>query len=100
MNSKKEILYLSGVISENQMDEAKESDGIKHYMFFSNLKTIVQKCDFLLRMNPNDLDKMIDNGHDWVNDHVSTSKDDIEEVFNWATTRDKKNKNKNTKDKK
>jgi hypothetical protein len=90
MNNKKEILYLSGVISESQMDEAKESDGIKNYMFFRNLKSIVQKCDFLLRMNRNELDKMIDDGHDWVNDHISTSKDDVEEVFNWATTREKK----------
>jgi hypothetical protein len=41
-------------------------------------------------MNPHELDKMIDGGHDWVSDHISTSKDDVEEVFNWATTRGKK----------
>lgn len=58
-------------------------DSIKHYMFFSNLKAIKEKVDELLQMNPNQIDKMIDNGHDWASDHISSSRDDIEEVYNW-----------------
>jgi hypothetical protein len=30
-----------------------------------------------------DVDKIISNGHNWAADHISTSKDDIEEVFNF-----------------
>ena len=84
--NKKEILFLSGLISENQMHED-HHDGLKHYMFFSNLRVIKSRVDSLLTMNPQMLDAMLDDGHDWANDHVATSKDDIEEVFNWATSR-------------
>jgi hypothetical protein len=49
--NKKEILFLSGVISEEQFIESKEKGGLKHYMFFSNLKTIKDKVDIILKMN-------------------------------------------------
>ena len=26
---------------------------------------------------------MIEDGHDWAADHIATSKDDVEEVYNW-----------------
>ena len=56
---------------------------IKHYMFFSNLKSIKEKVDKLLEMDPREVDAMLSDGHDWASDHVSTSRDDIEEVYNW-----------------
>jgi len=28
---------------------------------------------------------MLADGHDWANDHISTSRDDVEEVYNWIT---------------
>lgn len=77
----------------NQKDESRkfsnwlslreDSSEIKHYMFFSNLKNIKEKVDKLLEMDPKKIDEMIKDGHDWASDHIATSKDDVEEVYNW-----------------
>ena len=68
--------------------EVKESlseghEGIENYMFFSNLKTIKNCIDKMMALDPASVDQMLSAGHDWANDHVATSKDDIEEVCNW-----------------
>jgi hypothetical protein len=53
------------------------------YMFFSNLETIIRCSNMLLEMNPEQLDRILNEGHDWASDHIATSKDDIEEVANF-----------------
>lgn len=55
----------------------------KHYMFFSNLKVIKEKVDAMLAMDASQIDTMLADGHDWAVDHIATSKDDVEEVYNW-----------------
>jgi len=62
--------------------EEKHHHGIKHYMFFKNLKTLHRLTHKMLEMNKHQIDQML-HEHDWASDHVATSKDDIEEVFNW-----------------
>lgn len=57
----------------------------KHYMFFSNLKAIKKMAEEMLAMDPAAVDQMIGDGHDWASDHISTSRDDIEEVHNWLS---------------
>lgn len=81
MNNKY-MLYLSGLISENQLHEAKGEE-TKNYMFFSNLKTIKERVDAMLAMDQAKVDALITDGHDWASDHIATSKDDVEEVYNW-----------------
>jgi hypothetical protein len=34
-------------------------------------------------MNPEEIDNLLKNGHDWASDHIATSKDDIQEVAEW-----------------
>ena len=51
-----------------------------HYMFMSNLKTMRKHIDMMLQMDPQQVQQLLDNGHDWAADHIATSKDDIEEV--------------------
>jgi hypothetical protein len=60
----------------------KENHEEGNYMFFSNLETIKRLVDKLLEMNKSEIDTML-NEHDWASDHITTSKDDIEEVFNF-----------------
>lgn len=69
---------------ESKKNWNEDSSEIKHYMFFSNLKVIKDRAEKLLQMDPLELDAMIENGHDWASDHIATSKDDIEEVYNWV----------------
>lgn len=58
-----------------------------YYMFFQNLEQIKKQCEELLMMDKNMIDNILKNGHDWAADHVSTSKDDIEEVYNFITSK-------------
>jgi hypothetical protein len=51
-----------------------------NYMFFGDLKTIKRSVDAMLQMDPQKIDALLTNGHDWAADHIATSKDDIEEV--------------------
>lgn len=60
-----------------------DSADMDHYMFFQNLKTIKNHIDMMMEMDPHEVDELIKNGHDWAEDHIATSKDDIEEVCNW-----------------
>ena len=54
-----------------------------NYMFFGNLKTIKRLVDEMLEMDEAEVDAMLSDGHNWAVDHISTSKDDVEEVFNF-----------------
>ena len=49
-------------------------------MFFGNLKIIKKYVDAMLQMNPDQVQEILSNGHDWAADHIATSKDDVEEV--------------------
>jgi hypothetical protein len=51
-----------------------------NYMFFQNLKDIRDNIDTLLSMDESEVDEILSNGHDWASDHITTAKDDIEEV--------------------
>ena len=55
----------------------------KNYMFFANLKQIARDIDKIMSLDKKQIDEMISNGHDWAGEHVTTAKDDIEEVTNF-----------------
>jgi len=57
-----------------------------NYMFFQNLKTIQHAVTELLQMDPAHVDKLLSNGHAWAVDHITTSADDVEEVYHFITT--------------
>ena len=54
-----------------------------NYMFFSNLEQIKRQCDMMLDMDPNKIDDIIQNGHDWADDHISEAKTNIDQVFDF-----------------
>ena len=57
-------------------------------MFFGNLKTIKRLVDEMLEMDEAKVDAMLSDGHNWAVDHIATSKDDVEEVFNFLAGHD------------
>ena len=63
------------------------NEDLGNYMFFQNLKTIKQMVDELLKLDEKMVDSILSNGHDWAEDHIATSKDDIEEVHNFLMTK-------------
>jgi hypothetical protein len=54
-----------------------------NYMFFSNLKQIKRQCEMMLEMDPSQIDEIIQNGHDWADDHISEAKTNIDQVFDF-----------------
>ena len=54
-----------------------------NYMFFSNLEQIKRQCEMMMDMDPNKLDDIIQNGHDWADDHISEAKTNIDQVFDF-----------------
>ena len=66
---------VSNIIQENQPTE--------NYMFFGNLQQIHRQCEMLMKMDPQELDQIIQNGHDWADDHVSEAKNNMDQVFDF-----------------
>jgi hypothetical protein len=60
----------------------KEHQETQNYMFFGNLKTMKRLIDKMLEMDESKIDEMLKE-HNWALDHIATSKDDVEEVFNF-----------------
>jgi hypothetical protein len=54
-----------------------------YYMFRDNLKQINRQVDLLLNLDEEMIDDTLVNGHDWAADHISTAKEDIEQVYNF-----------------
>jgi hypothetical protein len=57
-----------------------------NYMFKGNLETIKRMIDEMVQMDPMQVDQILSNGHDWAVDHITTSADDIAEVYNFLKT--------------
>lgn len=73
LNESDLMRIVKSVIKENENDEL--------YMIKSSLINIKDRCDDMLEMIENgDLTDM----DEWAKDHITTSRDDIEEVHNWV----------------
>ena len=60
------------------------------YMFFSNLQQMRRQCDLLLDMDPEMVEGILDNGHDWAQDHISEAKNNMDQVFDFLMNESKK----------
>jgi hypothetical protein len=69
-------LLIQKVLKEEEKEQV-------NYMFFSNLEQIKRQCEMMLEMEPAMLDDIIQNGHDWADDHISEAKTNIDQVFDF-----------------
>jgi hypothetical protein len=60
------------------------------YMFFSNLEQMRRQCDMLLELDESMLEEILDNGHDWAQDHISEAKNNMDQVFDFLMNETKK----------
>jgi len=67
---------VKSVVSENE-----EHGG--NYMFFSNLEQIKRQCELLMKLDHNMVNELLNNGHDWADDHISTAKENMDQVFDF-----------------
>jgi hypothetical protein len=55
----------------------------ENYMFFSNLKQMHRQIEFLMEIDPQVIDMILQNGHDWADDHVTEAKTNMDQVFDF-----------------
>jgi len=53
------------------------------YMFFSNLEQMRRQCDLLLDLDHDMVEEILENGHDWAQDHISEAKNNMDQVFDF-----------------
>jgi hypothetical protein len=56
---------------------------LANYMFFSNLQQMKRQIEMMLDMGPEKIDEIIQNGHDWADDHISEAKTNMDQVFDF-----------------
>lgn len=78
-----EILNLVKKVMKEQENE--------RYMFFSNLQQIKRQCELLLDLDSTMIEEILDNGHDWAQDHIATAKESMDQVFDFMMNETKGN---------
>lgn len=58
-----------------------EMDG--RYMFFSNLEQIKRQAELLMELPKDQVQQILENGHDWAQDHIATAKESFDQVFDF-----------------
>jgi hypothetical protein len=61
----------------------------ENYMFFSNLKQMHRQIEFLMQIDPQVIESILQNGHDWADDHITVAKEDIDQVFDFIMNKTK-----------
>lgn len=72
---------ISKVLKEQETDR---------YMFFSNLEQIHRQTGLLLDLDEEELHDILENGHDWAQDHIATAKESIDQVFDFLMNETKR----------
>jgi hypothetical protein len=62
----------------------------QRYMFFSNLEQMRRQCDLLLDLDHNMIESILDDGHDWAQDHIAEAKNNMDQVFDFLMNESKK----------
>ena len=76
---------MNNIILKILREETKNS----RYMFFSNLEQIRRQCDLLLDLNQDEISKILENGHDWAQDHIAEAKNNMDQVFDFLMNESK-----------
>ena len=64
-------------------------DRSSRYMFFSNLEQMRRQCDLLLDLDHDMVESILENGHDWAQDHIAEAKNNMDQVFDFIMNESK-----------
>jgi len=77
-------------ITESQLNKLvkkiineKDYGQIKNYMFFYNLEQLMRQAKLLLELDPMQVEKILMDGHDWADDHITVAKENLDQVFDF-----------------
>ena len=60
-----------------------EEERGNRYMFFSNLEQIHRQTAMLLEMDQEMIENILEDGHDWAQDHIAEAKNNMDQVFDF-----------------
>jgi hypothetical protein len=80
-------MSLNRIIRKVLMEQESKSS---RYMFFSNLQQMRRQCDLLLDLDESMVEGILDNGHDWAQDHIAEAKNNMDQVFDFIMNESKK----------
>lgn len=75
----------------NMEKEAGKDFELTNYMFFQNLNTMKHAIEEIMQMDHKMIDDLLSDDHGWATDHISTSADDVEEVYHFLKYRSEAN---------
>ena len=76
-------MYLDMAKQKGGITESEEHMENDRYMFFSNLEQMERQCGLLLDLDHNEIESILDNGHDWAQDHIAEAKNNLDQVFDF-----------------
>jgi hypothetical protein len=85
LNEKDLSILIKKVLKEQKQETS-------NYMFFSNLEQIKRQAEKLLELDPLMVDDILNNGHDWADDHITEAKSLFDQVFDFLMNESQKHK--------
>ena len=79
----KKIVRLSETQLSKLIKKVINEQESSRYMFFSNLEQMKRQCDILLDMDEEEVSSILENGHDWAQDHIAEAKNNMDQVFDF-----------------
>lgn len=70
-------------MDDDMMSDPTHNKRSDRYMFFSNLEQMRRQCDMLLDMDQDTIESILENGHDWAQDHIAEAKNNMDQVFDF-----------------
>ena len=86
----KRVIRLNETDITNLVKRVLNEQKSARYMFFSNLEQMRRQCDLLLDFDRSMVESILDNGHDWAQDHISEAKNNMDQVFDFMMNESKK----------
>jgi len=86
----KKIVRLSETELSKLIKKVINEQESSRYMFFSNLEQMKRQCEILLDMDEEEISSILENGHDWAQDHIAESKNNMDQVFDFLMNETKR----------
>jgi len=80
-------------MDDDMMSDPTHNKRSDRYMFFSNLEQMRRQCDMLLDMDQDTIESILENGHDWAQDHIAEAKNNMDQVFDFLMNEIKRDGN-------
>lgn len=81
----KKVIKLSEADLKNIVLKALKEAEHEHnrYMFFSNLEQMKRQAELLLDLDYDQIHAILEDGHDWADDHITVAKENLDQVFDF-----------------